>query len=149
MSYDINGRKTTITFNPLRPSDVTDSIADTMDNSSRNVYFGAPVTTPSYPDGMVVRDFIDEMLDKIYGSTGSNLIISNLSDTDPDILERVWMVLRDKQDTEDLLTASEQLANIAGVEGAVFGNMLGKKVYFARNLTGSQTVTMNESDFKS
>jgi hypothetical protein len=148
VSYDINGRKTTIAFNPLRPSDVTDSIADIMDNSSRNVYFGAPVTTPSYPDGMVVRDFIDEMLDEIYGSTGSNLIISNLSDTDPDILDRVWMVLRDKQDTEDLLTASEQLANIAGVEGAVFGNMLGQKIYFARNLVGGQTVTMNESDFK-
>ena len=148
VSYDINGRKTTIAFNPLRPSDVTDSIADIMDGSSQNVYFGAPVTTPSYPDGMVVRDFIDDMLDEIYGSIGSNLIISNLSDTDPDILERVWMVLRDKQDTEELLTASEQLANIAGVEGAVFGNMLGQKIYFARNLVGGQTVTMNESDFK-
>ena len=148
VSYDINGRKTTITFNPLRPSDVTDSIADIMDGSSQNVYFGAPITIPSYPDGMVVRDFIDDMLDEIYGSTGSNTIISNLSDTDPDIGERVWMVLRDKQDTEDLLTASEQLANIAGVEGAVFGNMLGQKIYFARNLVGGQTVTMNESDFK-
>ena len=42
-----------------------------------------------------------------------------------------------------------QLANIAGVEGSVYGNMLGKKVYFARNITGGQTVTMNEFDFKS
>jgi hypothetical protein len=119
-----------------------------MDGSSQNVYFGTPITIPSYPDGMVVRDFIDDMLDEIYGSTGSNTIITNLSDTDPDFGERVWMVLRDKQDTEDLLTASEQLANIAGVEGAVFGNMLGQKIYFARNLVGGQTVTMNESDFK-
>lgn len=146
VSYDINARKTTITFNPLRPSDVTDSIDDIITNTNQNVYTNSLVSLTL--SAIVARDFIDDMLDKIYGSSGSNLIISNLSDTDPPFGDDVWFVFDEKQDTEELLTASEQLANIAGVEGAVFGNMLGQKVYFARNLDGGETVAMNESDFK-
>lgn len=146
VSYDINARKTTITFNPLRPSDVTDSIEDIISETSQNVYTNSLVSLTL--SALVARDFIDDMLDKIYGSTGSNLIISNLSDTDPSFGEDVWFVFDEKQDTEELLTASEQLANIAGVEGSVFGNMLGQKVYFARNLDGGETVAMSESDFK-
>jgi hypothetical protein len=148
ISYDINQRKTTINFQPLRPSDVTSvSIDDLITNTSKNVYTNT--ATPSLA-GIVVRDFIDDALDDMFGSSGSNIVVTNFSATDPSFGEDVFFVFDEKQDTESgTLNVFEQLANIAGVEGSVYGNMLGKKVYFARNITGGQTVTMNESDFKS
>ena len=148
ISYDINQRKTTINFQPLRPSDVTSVSIDTLiTNTSKNVYTN--ITTPSL-SGIVVRDFIDDALDDMFGSSGSNIVVTNFSVTDPAFGEDVFFVFDEKQDSESgTLNVFEQLANIAGVEGSVYGNMLGKKVYFARNITGGQTVTMNESDFKS
>jgi len=148
ISYDINQRKTTINFQPLRPSDVTSVSIDTLiTNTSKNVYTN--IATPSL-SGIVVRDFIDDALDDMFGSSGSNIVVTNFSVTDPAFGEDVFFVFDEKQDSESgTLNVFEQLANIAGVEGSVYGNMLGKKVYFARNITGGQTVTMNESDFKS
>jgi len=148
ITYDINQRKTTINFQPLRPSDVTSVSIDTLiTNTSKNVYTNT--LTPSLA-GIVVRDFIDDALDEMFGSSGSNIVVTNFSVTDPIFGSDVFFVFDEKQDTESgTLNVFEQLANIAGVEGSVYGNMLGKKVYFARNITGGQTVTMNESDFKS
>ena len=148
ISYDINQRKTTINFQPLRPSDVTSVSIDTLiTNTSKNVYTN--IATPSLV-GIVVRDFIDDALDDMFGSSGSNIVVTNFSVTDPIFGSDVFFVFDEKQDLEaTTLNVFEQLANIAGVEGSVYGNMLGKKVYFARNITGGQTVTMNESDFKS
>ena len=148
ISYDINQRKTTINFQPLRPSDVTSvSIDSLITNTSKNVYTNT--ATPSLA-GIVVRDFIDDALDDMFGSSGTNVVVTNFSATDPSFGEDVFFVFDEKQDSESgTLNVFEQLANIAGVEGSVYGNMLGKKVYFARNITGGQTVTMNESDFKS
>ncbi len=148
ITYDINQRKTTINFQPLRPSDVTSVSIDTLiTNTSKNVYTNT--FTPSLA-GIVVRDFIDDALDDMFGSSGSNIVVTNFSVTDPIFGSDVFFVFDEKQDTESgTLNVFEQLANIAGVEGSVYGNMLGKKVYFARNITGGQTVTMNESDFKS
>ena len=148
ITYDINQRKTTINFQPLRPSDVTSvSIDSLITNTSKNVYTNT--FTPSLA-GIVVRDFIDDALDDMFGSSGSNIVVTNFSVTDPIFGSDVFFVFDEKQDTESgTLNVFEQLANIAGVEGSVYGNMLGKKVYFARNITGGQTVTMNESDFKS
>lgn len=148
ITYDINQRKTTINFQPLRPSDVTSVSIDTLiTNTSKNVYTNT--LTPSLA-GIVVRDFIDDALDEMFGSSGSNIVVTNFSVTDPIFGSDVFFVFDEKQDTESgTLNVFEQLANIAGVEGSVYGNMLGKKVYFARNITGGQTVTMSESDFKS
>lgn len=148
ITYDINQRKTTINFQPLRPSDVTSVSIDTLiTNTSKNVYTN--IATPSLA-GIVVRDFIDDALDEMFGSSGSNIVVTNFSVTDPIFGSDVFFVFDEKQDLEaTTLNVFEQLANIAGVEGSVYGNMLGKKVYFARNITGGQTVTMNESDFKS
>ena len=148
ITYDINQRKTTINFQPLKPSDVSvDSIEDLIANSDSQTYgnIDPEINFLALP----VPDFISDALDDIYGSAGTSIVISNFDDT-PTQGEFIWWVFDDKQDSETgVLTAPEQLANIAGVEGSVFGNMLGKKVYFARNVTGSQTVTMSESDFKS
>ena len=86
----------------------------------------------------------------MFGSSGSNIVVTNFSAANPILGADVFFVFPTKKDSESTtLNVFEQLANIAGVEGSVYGNMLGKKVYFARNITGGQTVTMNESDFKS
>lgn len=148
ITYDINQRKTTINFQPLRPSDVTSvSIDSLISTTSKNVYTNT--LSPSLV-GIVVRDFIDDALDEMFGSSGSNVVVTNFSATDPSFGSDVFFVFDEKQDSEaTTLNVFEQLANIAGVEGSVYGNMLGKKVYFARNITGGQTVAMNESDFKS
>lgn len=148
ITYDINQRKTTINFQPLKPSDVTvDSIADLIANSDSQTYSNL---SPSINfAALPVPDFISDALDDIYGSAGTSIVISNFDDT-PSQGEFIWWVFDDKQDLESgILTAPEQLANIAGVEGSVFGNMLGKKVYFARDIDGGETVSMSESDFKS
>lgn len=149
ISYDINQRKTTINFQPLRPSDVTSvSIDSLITNTSKNVYTNTNVSATL--KSIVVRDFIDDALDDMLGSSGSNTVVTNFSATNPAQNSDVFFVFNEKQDLEsDTLNVFEQLANISGVEGSVYGNMLGKKVYFARNITGGQTVTMNESDFKS
>jgi hypothetical protein len=149
ISYDINQRKTTINFQPLRPSDVTSvSIDSLITNTSKNVYTNTSVSATL--KSIVVRDFIDDALDDMLGSSGSNTVVTNFSATNPAQNSDVFFVFNEKQDLESgTLNVFEQLANISGVEGSVYGNMLGKKVYFARNITGGQTVTMNESDFKS
>lgn len=146
ITYDINQRKTTINFQPLKPSDVsTDSIEDLIGNTSSQVYGNLTQTDLS---ALPVPDFISDALDDIYGSAGTSIVVTNFEDT-PVQNDYIWWVFDQKQDSETgILTSPEQLANIAGVEGSVYGNMLGKKVYFARNITGGQTVTMNESDFK-
>lgn len=145
ITYDINQRKTTINFQPLKPSDVSvDSIEDLISNSDSQQYTSLTLDFAALP----VPDFISDALDDIYGSAGTSIVVTNFEDT-PVQNDFIWWVFDEKQDTETgTLTAPEQLANIAGVEGSVFGNMLGKKVYFARNITGGQTVTMSESDFK-
>ena len=62
ISYDINERKTTINFQPLRPSDVTSVSIDTLiSTTSKNVYTNSSVS--STLAGIVVRDFIDDALD--------------------------------------------------------------------------------------
>lgn len=145
ITYDINERKTTINFQPLRPSDVTSvSISSLISATSKNTY------TDSSESGLLIRDFIDDALDDMFGSSGSNIVVTNFSAALPPLGADVFFVFETNQDSESTtLNVFEQLANIAGVEGSVYGNMLGKKVYFARNITGGQTVTMNESDFKS
>jgi hypothetical protein len=145
ISYDINQRKTTINFQPIRPSDVTSaSITDLISASTKNKYSD---TTES---ALIVRDFIDDALDSMYGDSGTNVVVTNFSALNPSLGSDVFFVFQTKQDSESTtLNVFEQLANIAGVEGSVYGNMLGKKVYFARNITGGQTVAMTESDFKS
>ena len=147
ITYDINQRKTIINFQPLKPSDVSvDSIEDLIGNTSSEVYGNLTQTDLS---ALPIPDFISDALDDIYGSTGTSIVVTNFEDT-PVQDDFIWWVFDQKQDSEaGILTAPEQLANIAGVEGSVFGSMLGKKVYFARNITGSQTVTMSESDFES
>ena len=145
ITYDINERKTTINFQPLRPSDVTSvSISSLISATSKNTY------TDSSESALLIRDFIDDALDDMFGSSGSNIVVTNFSAANPILGADVFFVFPTKKDSESTtLNVFEQLANIAGVEGSVYGNMLGKKVYFARNITGGQTVTMNESDFKS
>ena len=145
ITYDINERKTTINFQPLRPSDVTSvSVSSLISATSKNTY------TDSSENALLIRDFIDDALDDMFGSSGSNIVVTNFSAANPILGADVFFVFPTKKDSESTtLNVFEQLANIAGVEGSVYGNMLGKKVYFARNITGGQTVTMNESDFKS
>mgnify|MGYP003135340399 CR=1 FL=1 len=146
ISYDINQRKTTINFQPIRPSDVASvSITSLISASTKlNKY------SDSTESALLVRDFIDEALDSMFGSSGTNVVVTNFSALNPSLGSDVFFVFQTKQDSESTtLNVFEQLANIAGVEGSVYGNMLGKKVYFARNITGGQTVAMSESDFKS
>ena len=164
ISYDINQRKTTINFQPLKPSSSTTTIAaifgsnqfSNTDITKKPLYINTFVN----PDlnGILVHDFIDFMLDDIYGSSGSTSINSNFfspsgnraSDSGTD-----YLIIKNDSNSNPLdsgseMTGSEILANICGVEGSVFGNMLGVKTYFARNLVDSSNrIDMLESDFKS
>ena len=164
ISYDINQRKTIINFQPLKPSDTTTLLGDVFSNSSVSNTDTTKIpiyrdTTPN-PDlnGMLVHDYIDFMLDKIYGTGGTTSINSNFfsptgnraTDSGTD-----YLIIKNDSNNNPLdggteMTPSEILANICGVEGSVFGNMLGVKTYFARNLVDtSNRIDMLESDFKS
>lgn len=150
VSYDINARKTTINFQPLKPSDYTDytTLSSLITANPNSVQIYSDVLDGGSDDGMIVENFIETMLDEIYGSSlVSKVIITDSYDTNPSDSDYTWFIFNNKQDLEaDELTPAEHLANIAGVEGAVFGDMLGVRCYFVRNLYDT-TVSMSESDF--
>jgi len=151
ITYDINQRKTTINFQPLRPSDSSTTMSSVFDGLISNI-----IRFDSTGDEAVkVHSFIDYMLTDIYGS-GTNSIITNFPSNLIPINDRAFYVFENVQDGGATMTAAEVLANIAGAEGSVYGNMLGKKVYFARNLavqpddaTVDERITLTENQFKS
>lgn len=151
VTYDVNQRKTTINFQPFRPSDSSTTMASVFSGLSSSLIR----TDPSNHNAVKVYSFIDYMLTDIFGS-GTNSIISNFPFQLVPINSYGDYIFENVRDGGTTMTAAEVLANIAGVEGSVYGNMLGKKVYFARNLavqpddaTIDERVTLNESQFKS
>lgn len=151
VTYDVNQRKTTINFQPFRPSDSSTTMVSVFNGLSSFLIRA----DPSNHDAVKVYSFIDYMLTDIFGS-GTNSIITNFSSAIIPFNQYASYIFKDVQDGGTTMTAAEVLANIAGVEGSVYGNMLGKKVYFARNLAVQpddsnidERVILSESKFKS
>lgn len=151
ITYDVNQRKTTINFQPFRPSDSSTTMSSVFDGLSSFL-----IRSDSTGDDAVkVHSFIDYMLTDIFGS-GTNSIITNFPSATIAFNQYAFYVFENVQDGGTTMTAAEVLANVAGVEGSVYGNMLGKKVYFARNLAVQpddsnvdERITLNEDKFKS
>lgn len=164
ISYDINQRKTIINLQPLKPSDTDKTLSavfSSPDFSNTDITKKALYrNTFLDPDlnGILVHDYIDFMLDTMYGTGGTTSINSNFfsptgnraTDSGTD-----YLIIKNDSNSNPLdggaeMTAPEIMANICGVEGSVFGNMLGVKTYFARNLVDTNNrIDMLESDFKS